>query len=290
MHPHALILLALCLPLLAQAQAAPANPPPTPIIIDVGTDSQGERGAFVNGREVDLASASRRLAEFAERFGSGDPVIIRVPTIECFSLAEKVAAMAAESHDTVYLALGQQSFSFVRIFPPGSTMTATPQSPPGYPRLTAIMLVLTKGEPDTVRIEDRHLSIAEAEAWLQLSAERLGKEVPVVLVVNGEIPAVVASAWMDRIRKLHRNAWMFAKDVATGNQRLVETNSVYMSKPPLPTGPPARHSGGDTSIPPPQELIDRVQREIQSERAAGVTPPASPEPSPQPTPTNQQPQ
>ena len=168
-------------------------------------------------------------------------------------------------------------------------MTAASQLPPGYPRPATIMLVLTKGEPDTVRIEDRRLSIAEAEAWLQQSAERLGKEAPVVLVVSGEIPAAVASAWMDRIRKLHRNAWMFAKDVPTGNQRLVETNSVYMSKPPLPTGPPAQYRGGDTSIPPPQELIDRVEREIQSERAAGATRPASPEPSPQPTPNNQQP-
>lgn len=285
MHPRALIFLALCLPLLAQT--AHGIPPLTPILIDVSPDSDGEQGLTINRRKHDLSSATRELAESAKRFGRWDPVIIRVPTIEGFSLAEKVAAVAAESRDAVYLALGQEHSSFVRVFPPGLTMTNAPQTPPGYPRPTAIMLVLTEGETATAQIEGRRLSIAEAEAWLRDCAERLGEEVPAVLVVNGQVPATEASAWMDRVRKLHRNAWMFAKDVATENepgvetttplqwdyvwgpkrnQRFVDTGSVYMSKPPLPTGPPALYNGGDTSIPPPQELIDRVQRHVESER------------------------
>ena len=287
-YPRTLVLVALCLPLLAQAQFTHGTPPPTPIPIDVLPGPDGEQVTIINGRKHDLASVTRELAEFTKRFGSWDPVIVRVPAIESFSLAEKVAAIAAESHHAVYLALGQENSIFVRVFPPGLTMTTAPQPPAGHPQPTAIMVVLTEGDSSTVRIEGQRLSIAEAETWLRQRAEQLGEEEPVVVVVNGQVPATEASAWMDRVRRHHPNAWMFAKDVATKNERsdetstpsewdgssgpkknqpLAETGSVYMSKPPLPTGPPTQYKGGETSIPPPQELIDRVQRHVESERA-----------------------
>lgn len=263
---RALIILAVCLPRLAQAGTMHVPPPATPIVVDVSHGSGGELGLTINGRKHDLVGAGQQLARLAERFGRLDPVVIRVPTIEGFDLSEKLAAVAAETHDNVFLSLGASPSIFVRMFPEGLKMAAAPPVLPTLSQPLAVMLVLSKGEPDTVRIEGRKLSVAEAEAWLRQCAERLGDKTPVVLVVKEQVPAAVVSAWTERVRKLHLNPHLFAKDAPAENQPPAGTKHAYLPVAPLPTGPPAKYNGGDTTIPAPQELIDQVQRHMESER------------------------
>jgi hypothetical protein len=225
-RPPSLILFALCLPHLAQAQVTHGAPPPAPILIDVSSTADGEIGLTVNGHKHDLAGAGQQLARLAERFGRLDPLIIRVPTIEGFDLSEKLAAAAAETHDNVFLSLGESPPSFVRVFPEGLKMDAAPPVPPTLSQPLAVMLVLSEAKPDTVEVEGRMLSVAEAEGWLRQCAEHLGDKTPVVLVVKEQVPAAVVSAWTERVRRLHLSPHLFTKEAPAENQPRAKAGDV----------------------------------------------------------------
>jgi hypothetical protein len=292
-----------------------SNPPSTPIIIDVGTDSQGGRGAFVNGRPYDLPGIRERLKDWLEKFGRTDPVLIRLTDIKDFTLAATIAVMASETHDSVGLyipALNPERPGISLRFHPQLSPVADPQDMPDLVPSAPIILGLSETHQDSVLFHGRYLSIAETEALLRQKASKFGPDDPVILVVSDQIPADTASAWLERARKICRNVWTIPRSSAPEGPAspfapkpiddyhmaclllMAFEQAIAAKFPPtdqgtLPSVIPSP-SRLDLTIPPPQELIDRVQREIQTERAAGATRPASPEPSPQPTPTNQQPQ
>jgi hypothetical protein len=298
--------------IVAQAQTNPATPPPTPIIIDVGTDSQGNRGAFINGRSSDLPGIRERLKDWLEKFGRTDPVLIRLTDIKDFTLAATIAAVASETHDSVGFfipTLPERPGISLRFHPQLSPVVDAQDMPDLVPS-APIIVGLTETHQDSVLFHGRYLSIAETETLLRQKASKFGPDDPVILVVSDQIPADTASAWLERARKICRNVWTIPRSSAPEGPAspfapkpiddyhmaclllMAFEQAVAAKFPPTDQGtltstiPSSRL---DLTIPPPQELIDRVQREIQSERAAGVTPPASPEPSPQPTQTNQQP-
>jgi len=87
------------------ALAADLPPPVTPIVIEALSDTDSGSVVVINGRRYDLDGVRKWLSDTSDRFGRKDPVIFQVMHMKQFMNVSKVASIAVEFYDDVFLTI-----------------------------------------------------------------------------------------------------------------------------------------------------------------------------------------